>query len=84
MVPANKHAEFFGFYGISSKFAAVIGPFMFAFVGQVTGSSRLGIVSLIVFFIAGIIILRFVDVEKGMQDAERLTNPKGVVEVKPK
>ncbi|MBP2076687.1 MFS transporter [Oceanobacillus polygoni] len=84
MVPANKHAEFFGFYGISSKFAAVIGPFVFAFVGQITGNSRLGIVSLIVFFIAGIIILRFVDVEKGMRDAERLTNPKGEVEVKPK
>src|SRR5699024_10405336 len=34
MVPENKHAEFFGFYGISSKFAAIFGPFLFALVGQ--------------------------------------------------
>lgn len=83
MVPADKHAEFFGFYGISSKFAAVIGPFMFAFIGQITGNSRLGIISLIVFFIAGIIILRFVDIDKGIKDAERMTDPKDTVEIKP-
>lgn len=84
MVPANKHAEFFGFYGISSKFAAVIGPFMFAFIGQITGNSRLGIMSLIFFFIIGIFILRFVDIDQGMRDAKRLTDPKGKVEIKPK
>ncbi|WP_249870192.1 MFS transporter [Oceanobacillus saliphilus] len=84
MIPANKHAEFFGFYGISSKFAAVAGPFMFAFIGQVTGNSRLGIISLVVFFILGIFILRFVDVDQGIRDAERLTDPQGKVEVKPK
>lgn len=65
MVPKNKHGEFFGFYGISSKFAAIFGPFLFALVGQLTGSSRLGIVSLIIFFVIGIILLRFVDIEKG-------------------
>lgn len=70
MIPKNKHAEFFGFYGISSKFAAMFGPFLFAFIGQVTGNSRYGIISLIFFFIAGIIILRFVDVEKGMEEAQ--------------
>lgn len=83
MVPEHKHAEFFGFYGISSKFAAIFGPFLFAFVGQITGSSRLGIVSLIVFFIAGIIILRFVDVNKGMEEAKRATTAAGQVEIKP-
>ncbi|WP_156288781.1 MFS transporter [Oceanobacillus salinisoli] len=70
MVPENKKAEFFGFYGISSKFAAVIGPFAFALIGQVTGNSRTGILSLVVFFIAGIVILRFVDIEKGIQEAK--------------
>ena len=70
MIPKNKHAEFFGFYGISSKFAAMFGPFLFAFIGQITGNSRYGIISLIFFFIAGIIILRFVDVEKGMEEAQ--------------
>ncbi|MFD1361365.1 MFS transporter [Lentibacillus salinarum] len=71
MVPAGKKAEFFGFYGISSKFAAVFGPFLFGLVGQLTGSSRLGIVSLLVFFIAGIILLRFVNIDKGIQQAKQ-------------
>ncbi|WP_405103808.1 MFS transporter [Oceanobacillus sp. FSL H7-0719] len=84
MVPANKHAEFFGFYGISSKFAAIIGPFMFAFIGQITGNSRYGIISLIFFFIAGIIILRFVDIEKGIEEAKQVTKLEGIVEVRPK
>ena len=72
MVPEDKHAEFFGFYGISSKFAAVFGPFIFAFVGQLTGSSRFGIISLIVFFIAGIVLLNLVDVEQGMEEANKV------------
>lgn len=84
MIPANKHAEFFGFYGISSKFAAIVGPFMFAFIGQITGNSRYGIISLIVFFIAGIILLKFVDVEKGTEEAKRATELEEIVEVKPK
>ncbi len=81
MVPDNKHAEFFGFYGISSKFAAIFGPFLFAFVGQLTGSSRLGIISLVIFFIGGIILLKFVNIEKGMEDAKRLTNDAEKVKV---
>ncbi|OZU87900.1 MFS transporter [Virgibacillus indicus] len=84
MVPDNKHAEFFGFYGISSKFAAIFGPFLFAFIGQITGSSRLGILSLIFFFIAGIILLRFVNIEQGMKEARKQSASAGRVEVKPK
>ncbi|SFD99766.1 MFS transporter, UMF1 family [Lentibacillus persicus] len=70
MVPVNKKAEFFGFYGISSKFAAVFGPFLFGIVGQLTGSSRLGIISLLIFFIAGVVLLRFVNIEKGVEQAK--------------
>ena len=70
MVPANKKGEFYGFYGISSKFSAVFGPFLFGFVGQLTGNSRYGILSLIFFFIAGIIILSFVNVQKGAEAAK--------------
>ncbi|MGM8213670.1 MFS transporter [Virgibacillus sp. W0430] len=70
MVPKNKQAEFFGFYGISSKFAAIFGPFLFALVGQLTGSSRLGIISLVIFFIGGIALLKFVNIEKGMKEAQ--------------
>ncbi|MFQ3543752.1 MFS transporter [Halobacillus rhizosphaerae] len=74
MVPGDRHAEFYGFYGISSKFAAIFGPFVFALVGQLTGSSRFGILSLLVFFIAGILLLQLVDVEKGTKEAKEHTN----------
>ncbi|WLR51184.1 MFS transporter [Bacillus tianshenii] len=70
MVPRHKEAEFFGFYGVSSKFAAIFGPFVFAIVGQLTGSSRFGIVSLLVFFIIGLYLLSRVDIEKGEAEAK--------------
>ncbi|MFG6116287.1 MFS transporter [Halobacillus sp. MO56] len=81
MVPGDRHAEFFGFYGISSKFAAIFGPFLFAIVGQLTGSSRLGILALIVFFVLGLLLLQKVDVEQGMKDAKDQTRLKDKVEI---
>jgi len=51
---------------MSSKFAGLVGPLMFAVVGQLFGSSRLSIVSLIVFFIVGGLILSRVNEEEGM------------------
>ncbi|GEN85698.1 MFS transporter [Oceanobacillus sojae] len=83
MIPTGKHAEFFGFYGISSKFAAVIGPFMFALIGQLTGNSRLGILSLIFFFIIGILLLKFVDIDKGIEEAKRASNKNEEVKIRP-
>jgi len=74
MVPTKRTAEFFGFYGISSKFSAILGPFVFGLVGQLTGSSRYGIVSLVLFFVIGIWILSKVDIQKGQQEA-RLEKP---------
>jgi len=61
MVPEEKSAEFFGFYGMSSKFAGIFGPLIFAVVGTMTGSSRYSIVSIVVFFILGMILLAFVN-----------------------
>ena len=69
MLPREKTAEFFGFYGMSSKFAGIVGPLVFAVVSQLTGTSRLSIVSLIIFFIVGAFLLSRVDVEKGVQAA---------------
>ncbi|WP_082234736.1 MFS transporter [Halobacillus massiliensis] len=74
MVPNDRHAEYFGFYNISAKFSAVFGPFVFALVGQLTGSSRIGILSLIFFFIVGIILLKIVNVEEGERQAVEQTN----------
>ena len=70
MVPEAKSAEFFGFFGVSSKFAAIVGPTVFAYTGQLTGSSRYGIIAVASFFILGMIFLSRVDVEKGKQEAK--------------
>lgn len=70
LVPERHNAQFFGFYALSGKFAAVFGPFVFAIVGQLTGSGRFGIVSLAFFFIAGIIMLLTVRLDKGKAEAQ--------------
>lgn len=69
MIPRAQSSEFFGFFSVSSKFAGILGPFLFAIVGQLTGSSRLSIVALIVFFIGGALILARVDVDEGQRVA---------------
>ncbi len=69
MVPKAKTAEFFGFYDVSSKFAGIAGPALFGLMGQLTGSSRLGIVSLIIFFIVGGLFLSQVNETEGIRVA---------------
>ncbi len=69
MVPKARTAEFFGFYDMSSKFAGILGPLLFAVVGQLAGSSRLSIVSLIVFFVVGGVILTRLDEDEGIRVA---------------
>jgi UMF1 family MFS transporter len=64
MVPPEASAEFYGFYSVFSKFSAIWGPFLFGAVNLVTGSSRSAIVSLIIFFIVGLVLLYFVDEDK--------------------
>ena len=70
-VPKENSAEFFGFFAISNKFASIIGPLTFAAMGQLFGSARAGIVSLIVFLIIGLILLWQVDTEEGVRQSKR-------------
>ena len=72
IIPKSKSAEFFGFYNMLGKFAAVIGPFMMGKVGVVFGDARLGILSIIVLFIAGGVFLQRVNVEEGIRMAKTL------------
>jgi UMF1 family MFS transporter len=67
LIPKSRSAEFYSFYDVSSKFAGIIGPAVFGIVGQLTGSSRLSILSLVVFFVVGGLLLITVDVKKGRQ-----------------
>ncbi len=69
MMPASKSAEFFGFFSVSEKFAGIAGPALFGFVSLLAGGSRLSIISLIVFFVAGALLLSRVNVERGIAQA---------------
>lgn len=75
LIPEHKSSEFFSFFTIIAGFASVLAPLLFGIVGQVTGSTRIGIASLSVFFIAGTVILSFVDVERGRRIAREQTPP---------
>ena len=67
MIPEDATAEFYGFYTVFTKFSSIWGPLAFAVVKQMTGSSRLAIISLIFFFVAGLVLLNFVDETKSRQ-----------------
>lgn len=67
MIPEEASAEFYGFYTVFSKFSAICGPFVFAIVRQTTGNARNSILSIIVFFILGLILLYFVDEDKARE-----------------
>jgi MFS transporter, UMF1 family len=69
MIPQYKAGEFFGFYGVIDKFAGVMGPTVMAAVITLTGSSRLGILSIILFFVVGGGLLYFVDENEGRRIA---------------
>ncbi|MBY9081967.1 MFS transporter [Paenibacillus sp. HN-1] len=68
LMPAHRTGELFGFVNITSKFSSIFGPFVFGLVGQLTGSPRLGILSLLLFFGLGIAIVSKVNVEQGKKD----------------
>ena len=59
-VPSSQSGEFFGFFNMIGRFAAIIGPSLVAITGLLTGSSRLGILSVIVVLVIGMVLLTFV------------------------
>jgi len=60
LVPPGRSGEFFGFYNMMGKFATVLGPLLVAFVAMTTGNSRAAIVSLVLLFVAGGLVLLLV------------------------
>jgi UMF1 family MFS transporter len=69
MVPRHKSGEFFGFFSVFEKFAGIFGPLIFAGTIAATGSSRNAILSVIVFFAIGALLLWPVNVEEGQRIA---------------
>ena len=71
LVPEGKEGEFFGFYNMLGKFAAVIGPILLGTVTIVTGDVRIGLLSIVALFIAGGLILSRVDFDEGERLASK-------------
>lgn len=69
MTPSAESGEFFGFFSVMSKFSAIVGPLLFVLAVAVFGSSRPAILSIVVFFVVGIILLNRVDVDEGQRVA---------------
>ncbi|WP_110929166.1 MFS transporter [Bacillus massiliglaciei] len=57
LIPKEASNEFFGFYNIFGKFAAIIGPLLVGVTAQMTGRTNDGVFSLILLFIIGVLIL---------------------------
>lgn len=77
MIPKEQESEYFGFYEISERGTSWIGPMAFALAVQATGSQRIAIGLLIVFFIVGLILLSRVNVKQAMLDSGN--DPAGVI-----
>lgn len=67
LTPEDKKTEFFGFYSFFGKSSAIIGPLVFGLVSYLTGNQRYAIISIIFFFIVGMIILTKVKEPKNLQ-----------------
>ena len=71
LIPRHKSAEFFAFLTVGSKFTGILGPAIFGWVSLLAGTSRLGILAIMAFFVIGIVLLRRVDVPRGQRAARR-------------
>ncbi|WP_369138204.1 MFS transporter [Modestobacter versicolor] len=69
LIPAGKEAEYFGFYTISDRGTSWLGTFLFALTFQLTDSYRYAIVSLVVFFVVGGVLLAKLDLRQAIVEA---------------
>jgi UMF1 family MFS transporter len=70
MIPKHKSSEYFGFFAVSEKFAGIAGPALFAASVTLFASSRAAVLSIVVFFVAGALVLARVDVAAGEAQAQ--------------
>jgi UMF1 family MFS transporter len=80
MIPEEASAEFFGFYSVFSKLSG-IGPLVFGAVSAATGSGRAAILSVILFFVVGLVLLARVDVDIARESREHWSFESGGAEV---
>ncbi len=72
MIPAGKEASFFGLYEVSERGTSWMGPLLFSIVIARTGSYRLALLSLIFFFVVGLIVLCLTDTDRGVREANAI------------
>lgn len=70
LIPAGKSGEYFGFYNMLGKFAAILGPVMAGVVAYLSGSQRAGILSILILFVAGLGLLTRVRLTPRAAEAE--------------
>jgi len=71
MIPKNKEAEFFSIYEISERGTSWLGTLVFGLAVTIYGNYRIAILSLIAFFVVGLILLPFVNTRKAIEDARK-------------
>jgi UMF1 family MFS transporter len=69
MIPENRESEYFSFYEISERGTSWIGPLVFGLAVQITGTQRIAILSLITFFIVGLVMLYFTNVKQAIVES---------------
>lgn len=69
LIPKGKEAEYFGFFEISDKGTSWLGPLAFALVFELTNSYRVGLVSLLIFFVIGFFLLLAVPMRRAIMAA---------------
>ncbi len=69
LAPPSRLAEFFGLWGLAVKAASIFGPLTYGAVEWMGGSHRLAIFVTGLYFVAGLVLLRSVDIERGRQAA---------------
>ncbi len=77
LIPADRAGEFFGFYNMLGKFAAILGPLLVGWTALISGSARLSILAVVVLFGAGGILLLWVDEERGEAEARAVAEGTG-------
>ena len=69
MIPKGQEAEYFGLYEVSDKGTSWLGPLLFGLALQFTGSYRIALLSLVIFFIVGLMLLIGVNIRKAAIEA---------------
>ena len=69
MIPKGQEAEYFSFYEVSERGTSWLGPLLFGLALQFTGSYRIAMLSLMIFFVAGMALLAKVDVGRAAREA---------------